>query len=448
MAVGDFATLNTGNDIKTIYPDEALEAFANLSQTVRPKLNKTLPGGSRVTQGVVKIGAYLHPANNSAQIPDVGTMPYPKDRVSTVWTITPTAFGATFQIGGVTLAAANSSKSAYNGGERARRVKETMQDVGKDMERIYISVVNGIRCYVDASTTSSNDFVARQSGPVQTQGTRLIHINDLLSVRTAADSGARDSTDGCKVTEIVTATRTVTLAADTPSLVAADPVYKVGDGASLTNGTVVSLSGMHANSIRAAVDDGSLATTWHAVTRSGITGKKAYGHVKTGAVRALDEDEIIDLMTEINDEDGEMPDTILLGYGLAKAWGALLAPGRRIVNDGKSLTGVTVGYDPKLFKVVLPWGTADVMVAQDVLPREMFLLNWNTFCMYQAKPMSWITEDNSSALKLIPGGFGYKFGFQGLAAAVENLICIAPSKNGVIRNIADPLIGDVVGTST
>jgi len=290
--------------------------------------------------------------------------------------------------------------------------------------------------------------VMRQSGPTSTQGVRLLNINDLISVRIAADSTARDSCDGRVISEKVTATNTLTYGGADQTLVAADPVYKVGDGASLTNGTVVTLSGMHANSIRAAVDDGALATTWHAVTRSTITGKKAYGHVKTGAVRALDEDEIIDLMTEINDQDGEMPDTILLGYGMAKAWGALLAPGRRIVNDGKSLTGVTVGYDEKLFKVVLPWGTATVMLAQDVLPREIFLLNWNTFCLYQAKPMGWITEDNASALKLVPGGFGYKFGFQGLAAAVENLICIAPSKNGVVRNIADPLIGDVVGTST
>jgi hypothetical protein len=434
MAItGGFGDL--GDNLKVLYPDVAVEAMVNDEQVVRPLLARDLPSDARVTEGVVRFGAYFNKPNNVAQILDGDTLAYLKDRTLKYFEVKPTLFCAGFQIGWMTKYAANTSKSAFNGGEQRMRTEETASDLGKFMEQSYASVVEGIRGYVDAD--GSNTITMQK--PI---GARLLREGNLISVRQTAGGAVRDSIDGRVITDINPDTLIVTYDGADQTAVQGDPVYVVSDGGSLTGGATQTLTAAFCNSIRAAVDDGTLTTTWHGLTRSSYRKSKGQVFANGGTVRNLTESVLMDACRIITERSGKRPQVALTGFGQCQKYVEYVAPARRFPTQGRTKQGMATGYQEEDLVHYAPGVTLTFKGSVDIIPRELFLLNMDTFFMYTAKAPGWMDED--VLLHLTPASGRFKASWQAFMGAVENLGCRNPWGNGVVRDLADPIYADEI----
>jgi len=111
------------------------------------------------------------------------------------------------------------------------------------------------------------------------------------------------------------------------------------------------------------------------------------------------------------------------------------------VVTGKTETqNMVTGYKGDELVHYAPGISAKINVSFDMVPRELYLLNWDTFFHYVAKELGWVEDANM--LWPTPASSAYKASYLGYVCAVENIGCDFPLANGVIRDLRDPAIGD------
>lgn len=425
---GEFEQIT--NALKIAYADKAVEPMVNEEAIFRKRLAKGVPAGARVSEGIVKFGGNINPPQNVGQLVDGGTLPAPKERTDVQFQLTPTLFAGALQIGWITRSAGNSSKSAFNKGEVRRRTDEVVADTAKFIETTYTGTHGtGRRARVESD--GSNTFVA-----MKPEGTRLLRENFYISVRTT-DGGAtvRDSTDYRKITLINHSTRTVTYDGADQTLVAGDHVHPVVEASqSFTTNPF-------ANGLRGLIDDGTHLATLHGLTRA-TYGTKLYANVFSngGTLRNLTEQLLVRACHEIRARSGKRVDEIWTSEGQVEKYIEFVAPDRRNTVSGSGIQNMETGYKEEGLVHHAPGIKARINISYDIVPRELYLLNWSTFFHYVAKELGFV--DEGEMLKLTPGSGTYKASFLGYVAAIENIGCDFPLGNGVIRDLADPAIGD------
>jgi hypothetical protein len=431
---------NITNALKIAYPKVVIDAMVNEETPARSKMKKSLPAGSRASDGIVKIPANFNPPQNSAFIKDGGTLPIPKDRTQDQFQITPIICAGAFQIGWITKSAASSDKGAFNGGELRRRTEETISNLAKNIEMHLLQNYDnatyggGVRAIVESGNAST--FVARQP-----EGVVGLRENMVIAVKDS--SGAWDDLQGGAtaknyyISNIVPSTRTVTLAAYNGSGAvsnaadANDVIVQVSGDNSTFQTDFTALTGL-----RGLVDDATLQTSVMNLSRATYPKLNSVVNSNAGVPRALEEKLMIQACHDIRIKVGKRVTDCWTGPGQAEKYVEFVAPDRRYnVSSNNSPMPMVTGYD--VLKHVHPSGSFEINISTDVIPREMFLLNWDSFFHYVSKEMDWMNE-----LAPTPVSGGYKASFLSYLGSVEQFGCLMPAANAVIRDLSDRLAGD------
>lgn len=426
---------NVTNALKNVYPNRVIEPMVNEEAVFRKALKKNLPAGGRVTEGIVKFGANFNPPQVVGQLVDGGTLPTPGNRTEDQFTLKPTLFAGGFQIGWVTRRAGNTNKSAFNGGELRRRTEESLTDLAKFVETTYTGTHGtGRRARVESDGT--NNFVC--SLP---EGTQLLRENMFISVRTT-DGGntVRDALGYRKISAINHSTRTVTYtgeaggADDDRTAVAGDHVHPVVED------DQTSLSTLSANGLRGLIDDGTFLGTVHGLSRTTYPKLKANVAGNGGTLRNLTEQILIRACHENRARSGKKVTDAWTGPGQVEKYIEFVAPDRRYVVSGGGTQGMGTGYKEGQLVHYAPGVEMKINVSFDIVPREMYLLNWDTFFHYVAQEMGWWDEGNM--LKPTPVSGAYKASYLAYLASIENIGNDFFIGNTVVRDLRDPSIGD------
>jgi len=427
---GEFESIT--NALKIAYPPKAIVPMVNQETPFRTQLKKNIPTGGRVTEGLVKFGANFNPPQNQGQLVDGGALPTPKDRVQDQFLLKPTIFAGGFQIGWVTKAAGNSNKSAFNGGELRRRTEETIADLSKFIEQTYIGT-HGTNRRARVESDGANTFVAALP-----EGVRLLREQQAITVRTTdGGAGVRDTWEDTvrTISQINQATRTVTYTGSDKTLVAGDhvhPVVEIAQDISTTN--------PFANGLRGLVDDATFLTTIHGLSRVTYPKLKANVNSNGGTLRNLTEQILIRACNENRARSGKRVTDCWMGEGQAEKYIEFVAPDRRYTVAGSGVQGMGTGFQEGSLVHYYPGGSFKLQISYDVVPREMFLLNWETFFHYVAKELDWWEEGDM--LKPTPVSGSYKASYLAFLASIENIGNDMPIGNTVVRDLRDPSIGD------
>ncbi len=432
---GVFSDLVTAGDaLKVGYPSKIVEAQLNEERPFTKKLNSGQPSGSEAdSKGILKFNMNFERPQNGGQLLDDDSLPILKDRIEKQGTLTPTLFSFGFTIGVMTKTKAGSSeKAGFNGGELKRRTDETLADMGKFIEQQYLMTHGtGRRARVEAATSAVNTFTAALP-----EGITGLRVNHTISIRTT-DGGAtvRDSCDAKAITAINPSTRLVTLdAAGSYTLVAGDHVHIVTKASQ-------TFTSVNSNGLRGLVDDGTFLGTVHGLSRTTYPKLNSYVNSNGGTLRDFTEKLLNRSCNEIKARSGKYPNKMLTSPGQAEKWADFVRPDRRYsVTSKSSPQSKAIGYTDDELVYVSPGGPLELMVSFDIVPRELFLLNWNSFMHYQAMAPGWWDEGN--ILKPQVGSSTYKSSYVAYLNAVENIGCDFFGSNGVIRDLRDPAIGD------
>jgi hypothetical protein len=430
---------NAGVAIKTVYPSKALEPMINEEAPFRAKLSKSIPAGGKVSEGDVKFNGILALPQNVAQIQDGDDLQNAGERSEVQFNLRPTIFTATMNIGWLTRKAINSNKSGFNGGEVRRRTEETVGNLGKFIESQYVgSYGNGARAFVE---TSAAGYLQLRNP----EGVKLIRQGMKVSVRVGTAIGTvRDVTlDAIRVASVNPDTRRITLTgvADhtAGATVVPDDILIVTTKASQT------ITNVFANSLRSLVDDGTVAQFIHGVDRT-IAGNeklKSYVDSNAGTPRDLTEQILIKANHAIREGVGKRPTDMWCGPGQFQKYIDFVAPDRRRAVQGGTYDKSTGYKSEDEFVHYAPGVALKMNLSFDVIPRELFLLSWDSMFHYLAQEMQWVDDDSMLHLALGTGGSNYRARWDSFMSSFENIGCDMPSANGVIRDLKAPDIGDV-----
>jgi hypothetical protein len=433
MAAGLFQDL--GVALKTVYPTKAVEAIINEETPFREALSKNLPAGGRVSEGELKFNGVLKTPQNVGQIFDGAPLQDAAERYEVQFSLKPTIFQATMNIGWLTKAAANSNKSTFNGGESRRRTEETISNFGKFMESTYVGTAgNGVRAYLETTGTVSG-LVMRQP-----EGVKLLREGMKISVRQAADiTTAQTALDALRIDTITPSTRLVTLKGS--------PTYTNGvtnDMVLVVTETTQTPTALYANGIRGIIDDGTYAATLHGLTRSTAAyGGKLYAQVagNGGVLRNLSEKILMQAFLEQREKTGKRITDVWWGPGQIIKYIDFVAPDRQRPVSGGTYDKGTGFKSMEEFTHYAPGVAVKFHLSFDIIPREMFGFNWDSWFHYVARAADWVTDDQM--LHLGVGTANYVARWDAFLAAFENIGCDMPAAQIVFRDLKDPMIGDV-----
>lgn len=426
---------NLGVALKVIYPSKALEPMINEEAPFRAKLAKSVPAGARASEGDLKFNGVLALPQNVGQIVDAGDLQDAEERSEVQFNLRPTIFTATMNIGGLTRKAANTGKSAWNGGEVRRRTEETTSNLGKYIESTLVSTVDGIRGYVESS--GAGGIVIKE--PI---ATKLIRQGHKISVRdSATPTSARATLDAVRVASVNPETRTITTSG-TPTYTNAvlnDLIYVVV-GAAANYG----LTNVFAESLRGLIDDGTHKSTIHGIDRTAVGNEKLKCVVDDngGALRNLTEQTLIRTCHVVREGCGKRVTDIWTGPGQIEKYIEFVAPERRRAVSGGKYDKST-GYKEGELVHYAPGVALRINMSFDIIPREMFLLSWDTFFRYISQEMQWIDDDSMLHLAIGANNSSYRFRWDAFMASMENIGNDMPCANAVIRDLKDPALGDV-----
>jgi len=428
MATGGFDAVT--NALKTVYVSKTIVPMVNEEAPFRRYLKGKVPASARVSEGILKFGANFDPPQNQGQMADGDNLPVPKDRTQDQFTLNPTLFAGTFQIGWVTRRAGNTSKSAFNGGELRRKTEETIADIGKYIEQTFTST-HGTgrrgRVLTDGVNTITMD---------KPETVRLFRNNQYISVRTT-DGGntVRDSLDYRLITDIDLDTNTITYDGADQTAVAGDHVHVV------TKASQTSLSTISSNGLRGLVDDGTYASSLHALSRSTYSKLNSIVKDNGGSLRDLSEQLLVNASHEVRQRSQKRVTDIWTNTGQIEKYIEFVAPDRRYTQSGRGITQMATGYQEDSIVHYAPGVSMKFNISVDILPREIFLLNWDCFFHYKAQELDW-WDDGSGLLKPLPTDGGFKAAWFAALSCIENIGCDYPIGNAVIRDLKDPLLGD------
>jgi len=421
---------NLGDALKVVYPTKALEPMINEEAPFREKLAKSVPSNAKISEGDLKFNGVLALPQNVAQIVDGGDLQDAAERSEVQFNLRPTIFTATMNIGWLTRKAANSNKSAFNGGELRRRTEETVSNLGKFIESTYVGTASdGVRGVVESAGVGG--IVIKY--PV---GTKLLRQG--MKIRVDRVGVPVATLDGVRIASVDYTTRTITTAFTDSNAQLDDVIYVV------PNSAFADLATAFANGLRGLVDDGTYQQFIHGQDRTTVGHEKlkSYVNANGGSLRDLTEQILIRTCHQVRDDVGKRLTDIWTGPGQLEKYIQFVAPDRRRAVQGGTYDKGT-GYKEGELVHYAPSVALRINSSFDLIPRELFLLCWDTWFHYMTQEMQWIDDDSMLHLAISSTGTGRAARWEAFMGSFENIGCDMPSANAVIRDLKDPAIGDV-----
>ncbi len=445
--------------LKVTYSKKAIEVLINEETPFRKALKKMVPAANKPKGGVLRFYGRLATPQNVAQTGDGGSLVEPKDQADTYFTLTPTIFTGAFKIGWKTRAVAKDNTTSFNGGELRRRTEDTLSDLAKFIEQTYVGTNgSGVRAIVEGALAAPATVVPLEN-PI---GARLLRVNQLVSFRQGTGAGVESlrgttpNNDALRIASIdatVPSAHTITLATatNTTNLVDGDGIIIVPTSGLPELGALISsihsvdgaTKGIHANGLRGLVGDStSGGTHLQGLLRSAAPGlANAQVRANGGVLRNLTESVLISAFNNQVNTTGKRVTDIWTNTGQVEKYIEFVTPDRRVMAAPGRAPRYATGYDDDTLVHYAPGVAAKFNVSLDIIPREMYLLNWSTFFHYVAEEMDWW---DAPMLKPTPGGSNsnYKASYLANLGSIENIGNDAPAANTVIRDLRDPLVGD------
>lgn len=433
------------NALKIAYPPKVIEPMVNEETPFRKQLKKSIPGGGRVTEGIVKFGFNLNPPQNVATIKDSGTLPIPKNRTELQGQLTPVICAGSFQIGWITRRAANTNKAAFNGGELRRRTEETISDLSKNIEQSYLqnwtnaTYGGGVKAIAASGTATT--FVPND--PERFFGLRE---NMYVGAKTSAGAWRAYATGATYISDLNLTTLTATItdgAGNGITGLTGTDVIVITNGAGSSADTAYQSDFTSLFGLRGLVDNATYQDDLHGNSRA--TYPKLNCVVNTaGSLRSITEQILIRTCHEVRARSGKRVTDAWTSPGQAEKYVEFVAPDRRYTVTSKtSPQSMVTGYDEDSLVHVFPGGMFKIQISFDIFPREMYLLSWDTFFHYVAQDMDWMDEGGMLQPAPAASRSGYKASFYAYMGSIENIGCDMPLGNAVIRMLKDPVLGDV-----
>lgn len=419
--VGNFLTIDD-TEVKENYAPGDWDDMFHTRAPYRSRLKKDTSFAKGDGEGVLTFPARMTGMWSVGITADNAAFPTPKDPGNEKFRLRPVSFTTAIQIGLQTKFAAKSGKSTFNKtGVVGDRITTAAEQLAAYINMVYCGSNRGRLATVESDGSST--FVAAKP-----YGTTLLQEGMRLEAYTALSSGSvRDSFSNHKITAIDHDTRTVTYvgASDTTddrTLVAGDSIFITGTYAQ----TPVGLPDI--------ADDGTLASSIQNLTRSSNPKTKGQVMSNGGILRDITQDILIDACDRIRRFTDKRPTRVIINRGQFRKLKENVSTDIRFKGETKDYP---LGYDRNSFTL----STFDADVTFDLddhcTPRAAFVLAWDTFFLYEAAPLDWISD-----LDLIPTDGGHKAGFLKEMACVENQGNLMPLANVRVDDLKDPLCGD------
>lgn len=407
------------NELKNVYPTGTFEEPVNKNSKFRRDLQKV---DLMLAEGVGYFPLGVASAWNVGVIADMGTFPAPIDPTRIQGKVTPELFVGSFQIGLKTKVAAKTAKGTFNtGGIMADRVENTVAELGKYMNRVYVGSTNGIMATVASNSGSSTIVLAKPLGAELLNKNMRVDFYNAGTPRTAVNTA---------LTAVNRATQTVTYAAANDAAIAAgDFVY------------IANTYGREIWCLTQIVGDASdAATIYTNGSRSSYPELNAFVQRSTSGLRDISEQLILDTIDLPMRETGKKINKALSNTGQARKYVEMIQAERRYAGPSGGAPRYTVGYDEDSLQILAPGVNVKLEVDVDCAPRRMYFLAMDTFGRYESMPIDWIDQD--TLLRLVPGSGTFKAGFLAYVGCVENIINTMPRANARLDDLNDPICGD------
>lgn len=417
MTTGAFQDITT--ELKNVYPTGTFEEPVNKVAKFRRDLQRV---DLAFNEGIGFFPLGVASAWNVGMIPDIGDFPVPIDPTRVQGKVTPELFVGSFQIGLKTKVAAKSTKGTFNaGGIMADRVENTVSELGKYINRVYVGSTGGIMAVVDSNSGSSTIVLTKP------RGAELLNKNMRVDFYTGATPRVALNT---KLTVVNRAIQTITYAA------ANDATIAPGDFVYIAN-----TQGREIWTLTQIVGDAADATPiFTNGDRSVNPELSAFVFRGTSGLRDLTEQLMLDAIDAPYRETGRNINKALTNTGQARKYVEFIQAERRYPGPSGQAPRYTLGYDEDSLQILAPGVNVKLEVDVDVEPRRIYFLAWDTFGRYESMSLDWIDED--TLLKLIPTSGGHKAGFLAYVGCVENIICTMPRANSRLQDLNDPISSD------
>lgn len=417
MTTGAFQDITT--ELKNVYPTGTFEEPVNKVAKFRRDLQRV---DLAFNEGIGFFPLGVASAWNIGMIPDIGAFPAPIDPTRVQGKVNPELFVGSFQIGLKTKVAAKSTKGTFNaGGIMADRVENTVAELGKYINRVYVGSTGGIMATVESNSGSSTIVLTK---PV---GAELLNKNMRVDFYTGSTPRVALNT---KLTVVNRATRTITYAA------ANDGTINAGDFVYIAN-----TQGREIWTLTQLVGDSTDATPiFTNGDRNANPELSAFVFRGASGLRDLTEQLMLDAIDAPYRETGRNINKALTNTGQARKYVEFVQAERRYMGPQGSAPKYTLGYDEDSLQILSPGVNVKLEVDVDVAPRRIYFLAWDCFGRYESMPLDWIDED--TLLKLIPTTGGHLAGFLAYVGCVENIILTMPRANSRLDDLNDPIMGD------
>lgn len=417
------------NSIKTRYPKRNVQTFVNHERAFRPFLKKTAPSNAQaVKSGSLKFGMRLASLMNVGQSADGDNVIVPADASDVQATVTPTLFQTAIQFGVVGRDVAD-GEGGFNGGIVSQNTEGAFNDLGWFIDSTYTGT-HGTGRRGRVLGDGGTNIITLALPEVDT----LLRVGLPITVRSTDAGSVSGSFDNQRISALTQdgASSTLTYAGTDRTITAGDHIH-IATKASQT------LTSIAANGLRGLVDDGTFLTTVHALSRDTYPELKANVFGNGGETRNLTEELMMRAVNRIYKRSEKRPTHAYANLGQAEKWTVFTNADRR--NNRNSPTGLgnsTMGYDG--FEYVYPGGSFKLKLCVNIIPRELYLLDMSSFGLYEAREMDW--WDDGAVFNKVPTDGGFKLAVQAIAYSSENIWCDNFASQGVLRDLADPIIGD------
>lgn len=417
MATGAFQDITV--ELKNVYPTGTFEEPVNKIAKFRRDLQKV---DLTFNEGLGYFPLGVASAWNIGLIADLGNFPTPLDPVRIQGKVTPELFVGSFQIGLKTKVAAKSKVGTFNaGGIMADRVENTVSELGKYINRVYVGSNGGIMATVESNSGSSTVVLAKPLGAELLNKNMRVDFYDGATPRTAV---------GTALTVLNRSTRTITYAAANDATIAAgDHVY------------IENTYGREIWTLNQIVGDATdKATIFTNGVRATYPELSAFVFRGDSGLRDLTEQLMLNAIDAPYRETGKNINKALTNTGQGRKYVEFIQAERRYAGPSGTAPRYTVGYDEDSLQIIAPGVNVKLEVDVDCEPRRIYFLAWDTFGRYESMPLDWIDED--TLLKMIPTSGGHKAGFLAYVGCVENIINTMPRANSRLDDLNDPICGD------
>jgi hypothetical protein len=419
MATGAFQDITT--ELKNVYPTGTFEEPVNKVAKFRRDLQKV---DLAFSEGIGYFPLGVSSAWNIGMIADLGNFPTPIDPTRVQGKVTPEIFVGSFQLGLKTKVAAKSSKGTFNvGGIMADRVENTVSELGKYINRVYVGSNGGGMAVVESNSGSSTIVLTRPLGAeLLNKGMRVdFHVANTASQRTAVAT---------KLTTVTRSTRTIIYTASNDATIAAGDYVYIENTFGREIWTLTQIIGD-------STDKGVIFTNGD---RSVNPELSAFVFRSSSNLRDLTEQLMLDAIDAPYRETGKNINKALTNTGQGRKYVEFIQAERRYAGPSGAAPRYTVGYDEDSLQIIAPGVNVKLEVDVDCEPRRIYFLAWDTFGRYESMALDWIDED--TLLKLIPTSGGHKAGFLAYVGCVENIINTMPRASSRLEDLNDPIAGD------